>query len=550
MLYLPCVDTPYLLDDYMHAGMVSGRLGIVRGPFDLYDFVNDADRATFVQRGLLPWWADARLKIRFYRPLPSALRWLDLQYLGDHVRLQHLHSLLWWALVVLLTHGLFRRVLASRAALVATVILALGPWNVLPLAWLANREVLMTLAFGVVALRCALRGGGFLVGAMLAYMAAFSCGEYAFCLGGYALALAVFGAPRTTLRRLLELATFVVPAAGYLVIRAVRGYGTFASSFYADPLREPGKLLGLVPARFVKLLAQAWLTLGTDPWGTSAPLWAICLGVALLLVLFVLGVRRMLPELDVTRRRTLAWLLFGSLAAMAPVLAAVPSARLLGVSALGMAAVVATFLDQSWFPADLSLRRRPELIGLVATVLAFVQLVHGPLASLLCGLGIRRSAMLSDEGTRALAARVDREHPTELDVVRGGGQAFFGPFALSLYGREMPTWHILSQTQHVLALVKDGNVIELKSSERDPLVPAGRENLYRDTSHAFRVGDTVERNGLRVEILEVGPEGPTRARFTFARAIDSAEHIWLDERFVGLSPAELPPVGFGQPFDP
>lgn len=554
LLYLPCLDTPYLLDDYMHAALVSGRLGLVRGPFDLYDFVNDADRAIFVRQGLLPWWADAHLKIRFYRPLPSALRWLDLHALPTHVRLMHVHSLLWWALMVVLAAGLFRRLLTPRAALVATVILALGPWNVMPLAWLANREVLMTLAFGVVALRCALRGGVFLVGALLAYGAAFACGEYAFCLGGYALALALLGAPRPTRRRVLELATFVVPAVGYLAIRAHRGYGTFASSFYADPLREPGKLLWLSPARIVKLLAQSWLTLGTDPWGTSAPLWAICLGVALLLVLFVLAVRRLWPELDTTQRHTHGWLLLGSLAAMVPVLAAVPSARLLAVSALGMAAVVATFLDECWSPKDPTRRRHPELVGLVATALAFTQLVHGPMASLLSGLGVRRNAHVSDQAARALAKRIDDEHPAEIDVVRGGGQAFFGPFALALYRRDEagndPPWHVLSQTQHVLALVQEGNVLELKSSEKGPLIPGGRDNLYRDTSRLYRPGDTVERDGMRVEILEVGSEGPTRARYTFARALHSNAHLWLDERAIGLSPADLPPVGFGAPFDP
>ncbi|MEO6950638.1 MAG: hypothetical protein ABI321_02415 [Polyangia bacterium] len=532
--------------------MVTGRMGIVRGPFDLYDFVNDADRAMFNQRGLLPWWADAHLKIRFYRPLPSALRWLDLHALGTHIRLMHVHSLFWWALMVVLAAGLFRRLLTPRAALVATIILALGPWNVIPLAWLANREVLMTLVFGIVALRCSLRGGVFLVGAFVAYVAAFSCGEYSFCLGGYALALALLGAPRPARTRVLELATFVGPAVGYLAIRAARGYGTFASSFYADPLREPGKLLWLSPARIVKLLAQSWLTLGTDPWSASAPMWAICAGVAVLLVLFVLGARRLWPELDASQRRTVGWLLLGSLAAMLPVLAAAPSVRLLAVSAFGMAAVVATFLDECWSPKDPTLRRRPELVGLVATVLAFTQLVHGPIASLLCGIGLRRSAHISDDASRALAKRIDEEHPAEVDVVRGGGQAFFGPFALSLYclPGELPPWHILSQSPHVLALIREANVIELKAAERVPLIPGGRDNLYRDTSRGYRPGDTIERTGLRVEILEVGSEGPTRARYTFARPLDSKAHLWLDERTGGLSPAALPPVGFGAPFDP
>src|SRR4051794_28837520 len=75
LVHLPAVRCPFILDDYMHASMIEGSIGVRRGPFDLYDFVNDVDRATFLERGLLPWWSHPRLTIRFFRPLSSALRW-------------------------------------------------------------------------------------------------------------------------------------------------------------------------------------------------------------------------------------------------------------------------------------------------------------------------------------------------------------------------------------------------------------------------------------------------------------------------------------------
>ena len=71
-VFAPAVKSSYLLDDFMHASMVSGRAGMHRGPFELYDFVNDADRAFMLERGLLPWWSHPRLTIRFWRPLSSA----------------------------------------------------------------------------------------------------------------------------------------------------------------------------------------------------------------------------------------------------------------------------------------------------------------------------------------------------------------------------------------------------------------------------------------------------------------------------------------------
>src|SRR5262249_40970522 len=82
LILLPAVRSAYLLDDFMHASMVSGSLGMRRGPADLYDFVNDVDRPSMMEQGLLPWWSHPKLTIRFFRPLASALRYAELELLG------------------------------------------------------------------------------------------------------------------------------------------------------------------------------------------------------------------------------------------------------------------------------------------------------------------------------------------------------------------------------------------------------------------------------------------------------------------------------------
>lgn len=552
-LFSPSLRTPYLLDDYMHAAMAEGRLGIARGPFGLYDFVNDADRSSLMARGLLPWWSDSRLQIRFFRPLSSALRWLELRALPDHVVLMHVHSLAWWALAVLLAARLYRRLVPARAVVVATTIFALGPWHVLPLGWLANREVLLTVAVGIVALdvqRRLQRTGspGLALLATALFVLAFGCGEYAFCLGGYVLALACTGPARSFSRRAVELVPFALPAAGYLVVRAVFGYGTNGSSFYADPLHQPLNLLAVAPARLTMLLAESWLTLGTEPWGSAAPRWVIALAVVTAAGLVALALRRVRAELSADERDTLAWLLAGSLLALVPVLPAVPSARLLAVSALGLAPVVGLLLDRAWFPADAETRRAPDLVGLVATGLAFALLVHGPLASWYSGRALADSTQLSDASLARLAH--DLRPGTEPTIVRGSGGAFFGPFSPWLRGHDDHVWRVLAQTPHVLAVVRNDHELELTASEQDPIYPSGAANLYRDAARPLRVGETIVRDGMRVQIVTMGPGGPTRVRFTFDRPLDDPRFLWLDERIAGLTKTALPKVGFGAPFDP
>ena len=192
----------------------------------------------------------------------------------------HLHSFGWWCLATLAAWALFSRLLAARPALLATAIFALGPWHVLPIAWLANREVLLSLSFGLTALlaQLRLRDEGRLrhaAIALLGYTLAFASGEYAFCLGGYVLAAELVVKRGTLFSRAARLLPYALPAAGYLVVRHIGGYGTYASAFYADPISEPLKTLMLAPQRLSLLLAEGWLTLGTDAWGTTAAKWLV-----------------------------------------------------------------------------------------------------------------------------------------------------------------------------------------------------------------------------------------------------------------------------------
>lgn len=96
VIYYPTLRSPFLLDDYLHAAMVDGTFPCKRGIFDLYDFVNDADRAVLTERGMITWWADPHLQIQFFRPLASALRWGEHLLFGRNSFPLHLHSFCWW----------------------------------------------------------------------------------------------------------------------------------------------------------------------------------------------------------------------------------------------------------------------------------------------------------------------------------------------------------------------------------------------------------------------------------------------------------------------
>ncbi len=558
IVFLPALRTPFLLDDYLQASMIEGTFPGKRGPFDLYDFINDGDRQSLIERGMLPWWAHPELQIRFFRPLASVLRWAEHQALGGVPLAMHLHSFAWWAAMVLGARALFLRALAPRAATIATIVFALAPCHAIPLAWLANREALLSLAFGIAGLSAhvrwreerRLRDGAL---SLLLFTLALLAGEYAVCFGGYVLALEIVGRREGFFRRVAVVSTFVVPAAAYLFVRRSLGYGSFGSGFYTDPFRETGSFLRAAPRRFVTLLADGWLSLDDE---TLRPDTSAFLLAAIMLVgapLLFVSLRRAFAAQDEARRPRVAWMLLGSLLAMLPVLAVVPSPRVLGASLLGIAPAVGMILEHAWFSAprvDAIRGRAAQLTGFVAVLLGFVHLVHGPGTAWLMG---RRQEKAADDFVRHsadLRARMTSPESAEVFVIRCMASAFFLPFALDERGRLPARWRILAQAGHALVLRRDARTIDVVVPPGQSLFPMGPGALFRGSDAPIAPGDVFTVPGVRATVLEVGPRGPRSARFELDRDLASPSLTWITEDRKGFSFVELPQRGFGKPFDP
>jgi hypothetical protein len=552
LLFQPGLRSPFMLDDYIQAAMVDGTYGPPRGPLDLYDFVGAGEAPVLVERGFLPWWSHPALKIRFFRPISSFLRWNDQRIFGRSPTALHLHSLAWWVLAVLAARALFARVLAPRPLLLATAIFALAPCHVLPLAWLANREVLLSLALGTFALAAYARwrderrprDGAV---ALLFFGLAVLSGEYGLGFGGYVLAIELVRRREALVRRATGLVPFVVPVAAYLTLRARLDYGTRGSGFYADPLAEPLEYARHAPWRLLLLQAQAWLSYSADPAAGPLETGIIVVLVGLGLLLTYVVWRRVRAELDPRTREAATWMLLGSLFALGPVLAVLPSPRLLGVCMLGVAPISALVIERAWWPKGAEPRRgMAELIGLVGTALGFAQLVHAPGTSFLLARRQRAEAITFATQTAKVAESLGDVRASEVVVVRGYARMFFAPFALTPNGEGPRRWQNLAQTGHVLLLRKGPRAFELVVGTDATIFPIGDNNLFRNASLRVRTGDVYKIPGATASVLEVGSAGPRRVRFDFENDLG----VWINEKNDTFESAQLPLEGFGAPFDP
>jgi hypothetical protein len=554
LTHLPALGTPFLLDDYLHISMLEGTFPVERGPFDLYDFVNDTDRPVLLARGILPWWSSPKLKIRFFRPLSSALMWADHGVFGNRPLALHLHSLVWWAAAVVAARTLFRRTLSPRVTGIASLIFAVAPCHAIPLAWLANREALVSLALGTFALIAyvrwreerSLRQAAL---ASILFALAMLGGEYALCFGGYVLAIELVTRGEAFARRVSGVLPFAVPTALYLAARGALDYGTAGSGFYSDPFRDPLAFAMHAPVRLAALLGGGWLTIDTIGWGATPPAWVALIVVVVFGVAFV-PLRRMFARLDGASRKAASWLLIGSVISLVPVLAVVPSSRLLGVSYLGIAAVIALFLDYAWFPAVPQKRSGvAELTGLVALAFGYAQLVQGPVTAWLTGAQLRRGSIEFASRTAWVRSQLPDRETANVVVIRGMADMFFGPFALDVRGAQPARWRTLAHTGHTLVLRKDPRTIELVLRSDRGLYPF-ENNLFRANDAPLPAGAEVILPGMRAKVIAVGAEGPFDVTFEFDRDLDSATFVWLVENFDGFRAAELPKTGFGIPLDP
>jgi hypothetical protein len=532
------------MDDFAQRAMIEGKLTPRRGPFNLYDFIADDNRSALLDRGVIPWWSEPHLTIRFLRPLPSLLVWVDHRLFGSDPFWPHVLSFLWWGAAVFAAHVLYRTVVGERAGRIATVIFALSPTLAVPLVWLASRSILLTLTFGALALALYVRWrnerrAALAVLTCCAFAAAALTGEYALCLGGYLIAFELCRRDEAVRARLIGALPAVVPLLIYAGIHAVLGYGSEGSGFYRDPSTNFAFYMQTLPRTLAALLASAWLNAQVNaPWLASGATQAtLIVAAGVLAVGTVWAVRRQrTPSFPVGA----AWLACGSVIGLFPLAATEPTRRLLGIAVLGIGGALGVLLD-----AGVRRLRWPlkpsSLLGLAALA-TLIHVVVAPLQT----RGI--SVAEVDDDIRSLARfKTVPQRARSIDTVlvvraNNGLTALSAPFVLD---DSAPNhWLVLSHTFDQTAAIRTSPSSLQVVQDKAPLFPLGPLGLIRTTP--FREGDVVQTAALRATVLKVDDAGrPLAVQYEFNRDLDGPGVVWISEGRSGFSEVIPPPVGIG-----
>lgn len=554
LLTLPSLGVGLLADDYgmylaIHSPECFGDFS--SGPLDLFRFfTGDVEQTQQLMNiGFVPWWTYPGLHAAFWRPVSSLTHFFDYTVWRNAFWVMHLESILLYGAVCGLMAILCRRVAGlTVVAALAALLFAADHTHAMPVVFLANRNALLALLFGLLSIlshrawRCDGRcSAGWL--AHLFLILSLLSAEAGLATGAYLAAHAFYLESGSWKRRLWPLGTYGAVVLAWRFAWSWQGYGMDGCGIYTDPLREPLVYLAGMLERVPLLLLGQWFTPPSEIAVMLDPPWTrIHWSAGVLCMVFVA-----LATWPLLRARSSSrFFAAGMLISLVPLVAAFPSDRMLlfvGVGAFGLMAewIVAVFVGPS--------RTWPRLAGRILAVGGVaLLLLRGGLSPVFLAAKVAQPMGPADTMDGFMALMPLEEGDTERDfVVVNPPLVLF--HTLSVGVREVRG---LGNPKSLRMLAPGWSAVEVRREDDRTLVirvEDGFEDrilarLFRSRRYPLRVGDTVELEGLVVEALDTAPDGAvTQARFRFDVPLEDDTlrlYQWTDG---AMRPFELPGVG-------
>lgn len=577
LLTLPAIGQGWVADDLLHRKLLLTQpLSLLLR--DLFAFVHpnpalqNADLS--IELGTMPWWTLRSLRIAFFRPLGVLTHWVDYRLWPNSSALMYFHNILWYGLACVLAAVYYRRLMPAKwIAGMAAFLFALDVVHLGAVAWLANRNALMALVFGLAALIMhdrwrrdgwqpgAAWSGVFLVMSLLS-------AEAGLATAAYLLAYSLFVDRGSWRARLGSL----VPAVSVIIlwrfVYQALGYGAWGSDFYIDPAGEPIRYLGTIAEAGPILLFGQWI--GQVP--ASFNLLSLSAGhfawLAAVAFLILVGVAfTPLIRCDPVARFWGLGMLLAVLPACSVILL---SGRVLALASLGTMGLIALFIGgyaerQSWASPS---GARHTLLGAMCWVLVGL---HGVLSPFLMPVGTVVPGWL--QGSIADVIEIGPLPDAEQrHVVIVNAPSPFNLIYLPSLRRErrepMPArLRVLAPGYAAVTVTRlDERTVRVRPEHgylpRPGTVDAGRDDpapavhvaymfqlvdrFFRGDAFPMALGKQVSVSDMRFEVVALTEDGrAAEATITFAYGLDDPYWTWLQwdwhsGRFVPFRP---PAVG-------
>lgn len=540
-------------DDYFHKLMQQaepGVEGLKRTGINLFAFAtgDKAELRGLMNEGIVPWWVSPDLRFTFFRPLSSLTHHLDYALWPDQPFWMHLHSMVWFALLLLVVGAVQRRFSASPwVAGLALFLYAVDDARATPVGWISNRNALIATIPPLLALLAhdRFRKRGDRRAALLApllFGIGLMAGEAAVQIGGYIVAYAVFLDPGTRRSRFVSLLPYGAVVIVWRIAYLVGEYGVRGSGLYFDPVGDP---LGFAQALAVRLpiLWLAQFALSWAEFWDLFPVVAPSLQVAqlVLAVCVMAGTALLLAPLYKRDPLVRFWLL-GTLLATLPACAAIPNDRLLTATGVGGAALIARFIAEV---AERTYPRESRTTRAAAAGLVAVHALFAPFALPFRTMAIDGFEVLMRQADESIPSTPDIEQ-REVVLINPPVDPFPMYFAGFREAQGIPRPHYLRWLAIGVSDIEvrrvDTNTLSIRPS--DGYFSNSSQWTLRDPRRPSYVGETVVLDDATFTVVSLTEdERPLEVHVRFEQPLESPHYQWMQWGRHEYVPFRVPAAG-------
>lgn len=547
--------------DITHIGVLEGTIDFPGlEPLSLYRFSDGTPEHMneVISKGYFPWYTSPYWKMYFCRHLPSALIALNHKISGMEPAGYMVHNIFWYLLLIVMLGILYRRLIPGLdgkahhpAVYIALLLFALAMRQQLVVFYGSARWMMVVTVFALAGLLAHIkwREHGWKPGRYLSliwFFLALLSGEAALAILAYLAAYELFGRSDPLKKRIHALLPTAIMVFIYLVIYKIVGYGGGGMGTYVNPFSDPVGFIAGLPVKMVSMIGEmvvGFISLLGVIEPDKQPLLTFAVGLGSLLIFFLLFYP-LWKRAAVPLRRTLNWLMIGTVAGMLPLSSVNANSRVVMYLSFGSSILLGLVVHHWWQ----RIRQKPKSwawIGALACIgILGLHLVYSPYIYFRTArtYGGYFSAWTKLQETSILKD-LQPHHKAVFLNGTGGDMMFSGLYLRKLHRLPMPeSWWPLSYAplKHRYHRTAD-DTLELEMIGGSLF--KGEYSFFSRKYSPLKIGDVVQLEGLRITILEVNEQGPTRIEFKFGLSLDDESFRFFKLNKEKLELVKPPPIG-------
>lgn len=539
LIYVPSLFTGFNWDDFFYYS----RMEQLQGQNKIIDFTSyhvfsgiPEEMKVLKTEGYMPWFTEDNLHVKMFRYLPAILFSVDYNLFKKNIELYHLHSLLWWALILIFLYKTVAFLTDKKMAFVALVLFICSDINSMSVSWLSGRHLLVSLALGIISFYFYITGRQQhsrkrIIACYTILLLGLFTSESILGIFSYFLMYELFLNKDALKKRFLYVLGLITLGLSYLVMYKILGYGVSNSYFYLNPFKNPIRFLTNAPQFLITNSGGLISGAPIDQWffAPSSQLWLILSGL-ISTAAFIFILSRLYKTVSAETKKILLFAGVGCLLAMAPILASLPNRRTLVYANVGFCILVTSLFIHFFKRVSGSNKKNEIFSGVMFFLIIGVHVLYLGFNTFQTQIDLYHASLSMKKLVQSPDLAIANPETKNVVVLLAPNPTIeYVPIAYQFYNQtNFKSWHFLSLSplQHQFTKVSDTK-LSMKILDGEMLTSAS-EIMYRGPDQPYHVKDRIDLGIATAEVMQMGPhQAPTQIDFDFTKPLDSEDFLFV-----------------------